>query len=61
MYKTRKVIAFLIALIMIISCVPVSLTEDGKEQITDTVQNKDIVLIPKNEAPETPDVPEYTE
>ena len=61
MYKTRKVIAFLIALIMIISCVPVSLTEDGKEQITDTVQNTDIVLIPKNEAPETPEVPETPE
>ena len=47
MFKLKKAIAFLLALMMTFSCVPGSLAGDGDNQMTDTVQNKDVVLTPK--------------
>ena len=53
MFNMKKAIAFLLALVMAFSCMPVSLAVDGNDQLTDTVQNKDVVLVTKEE-PEQP-------
>ena len=49
MFKMKKAIAFLLALIMVFSCMPVSLAEGKQDQVTDTVQNPDVVMKPKEE------------
>ena len=55
MLKMKKAVAFLLAMIMVFSCMPVSLASDGGNQVTDTVQNPDIVLIPKEEQNKEPE------
>ena len=52
MFKMKRFIAFLLTVVMVFSCLPVSLATDGENQVTDTVRNPDIVLIPKEEQPE---------
>ena len=55
MLKLKKAIAFLLTFVMVFSYMPVSMTENTGDQVTDTVQNKDVVLMPKEteEEPET--------
>ena len=52
MFKMKRFIAFLLTVVMVFSCLPVSLATDGDNQVTDTVRNPDIVLIPKEEQKE---------
>ena len=52
MLKIKKAVALTLALIMTLSCMPVSLAENGRNQVTDTIQNKDVVLIPREPEPE---------
>ncbi|MBR4576465.1 MAG: hypothetical protein IKO25_04610, partial [Clostridia bacterium] len=61
MFKLKKAIAFLLALMMTFSCVPGSLAGDGDNQVTDTVQNKDVVLTPKEGEPEEAEKAELLE
>ena len=58
MFKMKRFIAFLLTVVMVFSCLPVSLATDGDNQVTDTVRNPDIVLIPKEEQPEETIIPE---
>ena len=48
MFTMKKAIAFMMAIIMVLSCVPFSLATDGDNQVTDTVQNPEVRLIPKH-------------
>ena len=56
MFRLKKAIAFLLALIMVVSCVPVSVSEGGDILIIDgTTQNQDVVLVLKDPVQLTPD------
>ena len=52
MFKMKRFIAFLLTVVMVFSCMPVSLATETDNQVTDTVRNPDIVLIPKEEQKE---------
>ena len=47
MFTMKKAIAFMLAMIMVLSCVPFSLATDGDNRVTDTIQNPEVRLIPK--------------
>ena len=56
MFRLKKAIAFLLALIMVFSCVPASVSEDGDILIIDgTTQNQDVVLVLKDPVQLTPE------
>ena len=62
MFTMKKAIAFMMALIMVLSCMPISLATDGDNQVTDTVQNTEVRLIPlQDETAETTEEPSAKE
>ena len=63
MFNMKKAIAFLLALIMVFSCMPVSLAEgkDDKNQVMDTFQNKEVVLVENEGESEEPEKAESLE
>ena len=64
MLKAKKIIAFILTVVMTVTCMPVSLASDGDNQVTDTVRNPDVILIPKEEQtaePEETVIPELLE
>lgn len=61
MFTMKKAIAFMMAMIMMLTCIPISLATDGDNQVTDTLHYPDIRLIPKQgEEAETGEQPEET-
>ena len=55
MLKAKKIIAFILTVVMTVTCMPVSLASDGDNQVTDTVRNPDVILIPKEEQKAEPE------